>query len=86
MKLIGPDGGDGLRAYLRAIGSTRDASVCWTAGSTNWRHTARHLNGFAKYWEQLHELPRGDVRSFRTYDAMLSPVCATPAVTARYVD
>jgi amidase len=79
MKLIGPDGGDGLRAYLRAIGSTATHRLLdgWIDKLEPYR---TGVEGFAKYWESLYGFRAAMFEFLRRYDAILSPVCATPAV------
>ncbi len=79
MKLIGPDGGDGLRAYLAAIGSARMHPLLhgWLDKLEPYRTS---LSGFGEYWQQLHEF-RAAMTAFMTrYDAILSPVSANPAL------
>jgi amidase len=79
MKLIGPDGGDGLREYLRSIGSTQHHRLLegWLRKLEPYR---TGVDGFGGYWESLHEFRAGMHRFLRDYDAILSPVCATPAL------
>jgi len=79
MKLIGADGGDGLRAYLTAIGSTRTHPLLdgWLAKLEPYRTSA---GGFAAYWSELDRF-RAEMFAFLNgYDAVLSPVCANPAL------
>ena len=79
MELIGPDGGDGLRAYLQAVGSTRTHPLL-----DGWLHKLEPyrtgIAGFAKYWESLYAFRAAMFEFLQDYDAILSPVCATPAV------
>jgi amidase len=79
MKLIGPDGGDGLRAYLRAIGSTATHRLLdgWIGKLEAYR---TGVEGFAKYWESLYGFRAAMFEFLQNYDAVLSPVCAAPAV------
>ncbi len=79
MKLIGPDGGDGLRAYLREIGSTATHRLLdgWIDKLEAYR---TGIEGFAKYWESLYGFRAAMFEFLQNYDAVLSPVCATPAV------
>jgi amidase len=79
MKLIGPDGGDGLRAYLGMIGSTSTHRLLdgWIDKLEAYR---TGLEGFAKYWESLYGFRAAMFEFLQNYDAILSPVCATPAV------
>ncbi len=79
MKLIGPDGGDGLRAYLAAIGSTETHPLLegWLRKLEAYRTS---VGGFAEYWGCLDQFRAGMFAFLRNYDAILSPVCATPAL------
>ncbi|MDE3197987.1 MAG: amidase [Acidobacteriota bacterium] len=79
MKFIGPDGGDGLRGFLRAIGSDRVHPLLegWLRKLEPYR---TDLAGFAKYWGQLDTF-RAEMDGFVTrFDAIVSPVAAFPAV------
>ncbi len=79
MKLIGPDGGDSLRHYLEAIGSTRTHPLldAWLAKLEPYRTT---LAGFAGYWAQWDEFRAAMTRFLESYDVVISPVSASPAV------
>lgn len=79
MKMIGPDGGDSLRAYLASIGSTRTHRLLdgWLAKLEPYRTT---LDGFAGYWAELDRFRAGMFGFLDRYDAILSPVCANTAV------
>jgi amidase len=79
MKLIGPDGGDGLRAYANSIGSTETHALLdgWLAKLERYRTDAA---GFAAYWAELDEFRGAMFRFTQDYDAIVSPVCATPAM------
>jgi amidase len=79
MKILGPDGGDGLRAFLRDIGSDRTHPLLegWLQKLEAHR---TDLAGFAGYWAELDRF-REEMNAFmRKYDAILSPVAAFPAV------
>jgi amidase len=79
MKMIGPDGGDGLRRYLRKIGSVKTHPLLdgWLAKLEPYR---TGIDGFADYWARL-DLFRTRMFAFLSgYDAVLSPVSAQPAV------
>jgi len=79
MKFIGPDGGDGLREFLRSIGSDRTHPLLegWLNKLEPYR---TDLKGFARYWAELDRF-RAEMRAFLAgYDAILSPVAAQPAV------
>jgi len=79
MKMIGPDGGDGLRRYLRDIGSSRVHPLLdgWLKKLEPYR---TDVAGFAEYWASLDRF-RDRMYAFgQKYDAVLSPVASTPAV------
>ena len=73
MKVIGPDGGDGLRQYLKAIGSTRIHHLLeqWLLRLEPYRTT---LDGFAGYWENLYEFRAALLTFLQNYDVIVSPV------------
>jgi amidase len=79
MRLIGPDGGDGLRDFLTAIGSTRTHPLLdgWLNKLESYRTT---LAGFAGYWAALDRFRARLLAFLDDYDAILSPVCAHPAL------
>ena len=79
MKILGPDGGDGLRQYLAAIGGTETHPLLegWLRKLEAYR---TDLAGFAGYWAELDRF-RAEMFAFLGgYDAILSPVAAQPAV------
>ena len=79
MKFLGPAGGDGLRDYLRDIGSHRTHPLLdgWLYKLEQYR---TDIAGFAKYWAALDSF-RDDMHGFmHGYDAILSPVASHPAV------
>ena len=79
MKILGPDGGDGLRAFLREIGSDRTHPLleAWLGKLEAYR---TDLAGFAGYWAELDRFRAGMAEFLGRYDAVLSPVAAFPAV------
>ncbi|HLX45517.1 MAG TPA: amidase family protein [Bryobacteraceae bacterium] len=79
MQLIGPDGGDALRQYLRDIGShqTHPLLDAWLANLEPYRTT---LKGFAECWSRLDQFRAGFSTFMQDFDAILSPVSSTPAV------
>jgi amidase len=79
MRLIGPDGGDGLRAYLEAIGSTRTHPLLdgWLSKLEPYRTT---VAGFAQYWMELDRFRARMLAFLADYDAILSPICAHAAL------
>src|SRR5262249_15305439 len=79
MKYLAPDGGDGLRGVLRAIGSSetlplRDGCVC------NHEPYRTSAEGFAAYWAELDAFRAGMHAFLNDYDAVVSPVAAFAAV------
>ena len=79
MKMIGPDGGDGLRAYLKEIGSTRVHPLLegWLRKLEPYR---TEVAGFANYWARLDRF-RDSMYAFgNRFDAVISPVASQPAV------
>jgi amidase len=79
MKLLGADGGDGLRDFLRSIGSheTHPLLEGWLAKLEQYRTT---LAGFAGYWNELDQFRTEMFKALRPFDVLLSPVAAFPAV------
>jgi amidase len=79
MRLLGPDGGDGVRAYLAAIGSTHTHPLLdgWLAKLERYRTT---VAGFAQYWADLDRFRARMLAFLGDYDAILSPVCAHAAL------
>jgi amidase len=79
MRLIGADGGDGLRAYLEAVGSTRTHCLLdgWLAKLEPYRTT---VAGFAQYWMELDQFRARMLAFLEHYDVILSPVCAHAAL------
>ena len=79
MKLLGADGGDGLRDYLRALGSSRlhPLLLGWLDKLEPYR---TGIAGFAGYWAELDQY-RAEMFAFlRRYDAILCPVYPQPAL------
>ena len=79
MRMIGPDGGDALRAYLAAIGSTRTHPLLegWLRKLEPYRVT---IDGFAEHWAALDRFRARMFAFLDNYDAILSPVCAQAAL------
>lgn len=79
MQMIGPDGGDALRAYLAAIGSTRTHPLLdgWLKKLEPYRTT---IDGFAEYWAALDRFRARMFAFLENYDAIISPVCAQAAL------
>jgi amidase len=79
MKLLGADGGDSLRDYLRHLGSERLHPLL-----TGWLDKLEpyrvDLRGFARYWAEL-DAYRTEMSAFlRKYDVILCPVYTQPAL------
>ena len=79
MRMIGPDGGDGLRAFLNAIGSTRTHPLLegWLMKLEPYRTT---LDGFAQYWASLDRFRARMFAFLEDFDAIISPVCPQAAL------
>ncbi len=79
MKMIGPDGGDGLRQFLKTVGSERTHPLLdqWLAKLERYR---TNVDGFAEYWSSLHEFRARMCEFLQNYDVILSPVYPTPAL------
>ncbi len=79
MKMIGPDGGDGLRQYLSDIGShkTHPLLDAWLAKLEPYR---TNLKGFAGYWTELDTFRSDMSRIWHDFDVILSPVSTSAAV------
>ncbi len=79
MKMIGPDGGDGLREYAKSIGSARTHCLLegWLGKLERYR---TDLDGFAAYWAELDKFRDRMYRFGQRYDAIISPVASQPAV------
>jgi amidase len=79
MKMLGPDGGDSLRSFLKSIGSNETHPLLegWLRKLEPYR---TDLAGFARYWAELDRF-RAEMGAFlERYDAILSPVSSQPAV------
>jgi amidase len=72
MKLIGPDGGDGLRAYLRELGSS-EVHPLLTGWLDKLEPYRTDLAGLARYWAELDAYRAEMTRFLRHYDAILCP-------------
>lgn len=72
MKLLGADGGDGLRQYLASLGSTAAHPLLrdWLEKLEPYR---TGLAGFAKYWEQWDQYRAAMLAFFSGYDVILCP-------------
>ena len=72
MKLIGPDGGDGLRAYLCQLGSS-EVHPLLTGWLDKLAPFRTDLAGLAAYWAELDAYRAEMLRFLREYDAILCP-------------
>jgi amidase len=79
MKLIGADGGDGLRAYLRDLGST-EVHPLLTGWLDKLEPYRTDVAGLARYWAELDAYRAGMLRFLRQYDAILCPAHIHPAL------
>jgi amidase len=79
MAFLAPDGGDGLRAFLRSIGSHRTHPLLegWLRRHEPYR---TDLAGFARVWAELDAFRAGMNAFLRDFDVLLSPVAAFPAL------
>jgi amidase len=79
MKMIGPDGGDGLREYLKDIGSVRTHPLLegWLRKLEPFR---TDIKGFADYWAELDKFRNAMYEFGNRFDAIVSPVASRPAV------
>jgi amidase len=79
MQFLGADGGDGLREFLRSIGSDRTHFLLdgWLEKLEKYR---TDLKGFASYWTLIDQF-RASMEPYLTLnDAILSPVSTSAAV------
>jgi amidase len=79
MRYLAPDGADGLRGFLRSIGSTRVHPLleAWLRKHEPYR---TDLAGFAGCWAELDAF-RSDMHAFlNDWDVILSPVAPFPAL------
>ena len=79
MKLLGADGGDSLREYLRHLGSQRLHPLL-----TGWLDKLEpyrtDLQGFAHYWADLDAYRANMFAFLNKYDVILCPVYTQPAL------
>jgi amidase len=74
MRYLGPDGGEGVREFLRGVGSHRTHPLL-----EGWLAKYR-VGSLAECWAELDEFRAGMYRFLQSYDAILSPVAAFPAL------
>jgi amidase len=79
MKLLGADGGDGLRDYLRAIGSA-EVHPLLTEWLDKLEECRTNVAGFAAYWAEWDSY-RLSIGAFMSrYDVILCPAYTQPAL------
>ena len=79
MKLLGADGGDGVRQYLRDLGSA-EVHPLLTGWLDKLEAYRTDLAGFAAYWAEW-DAYRADIAAFlRRYDVILCPAYPKPAL------
>jgi hypothetical protein len=79
MKILGADGGDGLREFCKSIGSTQTHPLLdgWLAKLEQHRTS---VAGLAEYWAEWDAFRASMLVFLKDYDAILSPVAAHPAL------
>jgi amidase len=79
MQLLGIDGGDGLRAFIKSIGSHRTHPLLegWLSKLNPCR---TNVAGFARFWTALDEFRAAMYGFLDSFDILLSPVSFSPAV------
>jgi amidase len=79
MKLLGPDGGDSLRAYLHSLGSKQVHPLLagWLEKLESYR---TDLAGFEGYWAEWDWFRTQAARFLKRFDVIVCPVSARPAL------
>jgi len=79
MEMLGADGGDVLREFLRDIGSyqTHPLLEGWLGKLERYR---TDVKGFARFWAKLDTFRTEMYKFLYDYDVLLSPVSFSPAV------
>jgi amidase len=79
MRYLAPDGGEGMRAFLREIGSDRVHPLLdgWLRKHEPFRTS---LAGFAACWAEVDAFRAGMHSFLNDWDAVISPVAAFPAL------
>jgi len=79
MKLLGPDGGDSLRAYLSSIGSSKVHPLLtgWLEKLESYR---TDLEGFARYWAEWDFWRSQASKYLSRYDAVVCPAYSQMAL------
>jgi amidase len=79
MEMLGPDGGDGLRDFLKDIGS-RQTHPLLEGWLSKLEPCRTDVAGFAKFWERLDGFRRDLYGFLNDFDVLLSPVSFSAAV------
>ncbi|HEU5022016.1 MAG TPA: amidase family protein, partial [Bryobacteraceae bacterium] len=79
MEMLGPDGGDGLRDFLKDIGS-RQTHPLLEGWLSKLEPCRTDVAGFAKFWERLDGFRQDLYRFLNDFDVLLSPVSFSAAV------
>ncbi len=79
MKFIGPDGGDGLRGYLRDLGSS-EVHPLLTGWLDKLEPYRTDLAGLARYWAELDAYRAEMLRFLHDFDVILCPAYVHPAL------
>ena len=82
MKLLGADGGDGVREYLRGLGSARVHPLL-TAWLDKLEQHRTSVAGFAAYWAEWDAYRAAMGAFLRRYDVILCPVYTHAALPHR---
>ena len=79
MMFLGADGGDGVREFLKSIGSDRTHPLLngWLDKLERYR---TDVAGFAAYWALIDEFRAAMNAYLAKFDVILSPVSSSPAV------
>jgi amidase len=79
MKFLGADGGDGVREFLRLIGSSRTHPLLegWLAKLEEFR---TDVSGFGAYWTLIDQFRASMTACLTIIDVVLSPVSASAAM------
>ncbi len=79
MMFLGAEGGDGIKAFLREIGSERTHPLLdgWLAKFDAYR---TNVTGFAQYWSLIDNFRTLMHTYLSKFDVVLSPVSTTPAL------
>jgi amidase len=79
MEMLGVDGGDGLRDFLKDIGS-RQTHFLLEGWLSKLESCRTDVAGFAKFWERLDRFRRDLYGFLNDFDVLVSPVSFSPAV------